>query len=373
MKVIIKNFQSIEYCELEIPEKHFTVIVGPSNIGKSAIRRALECVLYNKSDSSYVRNGKNSCEVEILFEDGTHFKWSRTKKGEVQYAVNGENFDKLAKSVPQSIIDKGFYEIVANKEKYSVQIAPQFNNIFLLNQTGSKITEVLSNLGNLNRIINSNRICNVDLKNNKSKLSIRNQDIQVIKNRVKNYTGLDDQRNLVNSLKENFLEIKNIKSKLSEIIILSKSYDKITNTLKILSPLEKITVQHLDVDWNKFLNIKEVFQNYRTVVYRLNIYKDLPKKEINFELENQYKKYSQTVEIYSQFAICDKKVAIYKNLPDKIISLDVDTDRLKTMKEFYQSIVKMKQTILSIRKKQEEAKNKLNELQKEEKEIVDSN
>jgi len=362
MKVVIKNFQSIKYLELEIPEKKFTCIVGPSNIGKSAIRRALGCLFYNKSDGKWIRNGDDSCEVEVLMDDKTHIIWSRTRNGEAKYTINGENFTKLGTSTPQSLIDKGFFELVANKEKYSVQIAPQVNNIFLLNQTGGKVTEVFSNLGNLTKIINSNRQCLSDLKNNKSALSFRRQDLATVKEKIKRYNGVDEQRNIINSLKEKFLEIKNIKEKLAVIVNLNESYIKSEITLKVFFPLSRINVTPLNIDWEKFSTIKNLYGSYRLSQNRLDIFKNLPQKEIEFDLENQHKKYFQIKEMCEKFEKLKRKLILYKGMSKETPVLNIDLEKLKTAKELWEKFLIAKTNVYNLEKQIKDNDEKLQNL-----------
>jgi DNA repair ATPase RecN len=257
MKITIKNFQSIEDLTLNIVEGAFTCIVGQSNIGKSAIRRAIECVLYNNSDASYIRNGTKQCSVEITFDNGTNIKWMRDEKS-ASYDINGERFSKLSKTIPQPIIDMGFKELEVNKEKLNVQVASQFDNIFLLNMTGSKVTDVFSNLGNLNKIINANKSCTSDLKNNKGRLSLRKEDLISIKSKIKKYSGLDEQRNSFDSVKVGFEEIKKIKKKKEDLSYLSKKFDKSAHLLKALSPSRQINIEEPEVDVTKFIQLQKL-------------------------------------------------------------------------------------------------------------------
>lgn len=263
MKLIIENFQSIEHCEIEIPEKSFTCIVGPSNIGKSAIRRAVECLLYNKSEVSFIRNGASSCKVTGVFDDGMEIEWSRTKKSSA-YKINGEPYTKLNKSVPEPLLDKGFSELVVNKDKYSVQVASQFNNIFLLNQTGGKVTDVLSNLGNLNRLITSNKLCLTDLKGHKSKLSVRRDDIKFAKAKVSSYSGLDTQIDILSSVKESFKELKGMKDKHSKLSGLSSRLGEAVKTVKILLPAKDVEVSNLDIDVTLLASLGRMHGKYTT-------------------------------------------------------------------------------------------------------------
>ncbi len=390
MKVSIKNFQSIEDATLDIPEKAFTCIVGPSNIGKSAIRRALECLIYNKSEVSYIRNGTKSCSVEVVFDDGTCVVWYRDKKT-AGYKINGEDFTKLAGSVPEVLIDKGFKELVVNKDKYQVQIASQFNNLFLLNETGGKVTEMLSNLGNLNRIINANKSCLSDLKSNKSRLTIRREDLVSSKEKIKSYKGLDEQRHLLDSFKDSLKQIKEIKEKSTLLKKIEVSLSKSVSLVKILRPSKDISVSDFDLDINKLNNLKKLlskhnklektvldysnlknvkdilfdisseklfllkklfnkFSNSEVLIKSYSKIKEIP--EIDFTIEEDYKKYSSLKVFLSKLEKATNKVFIYNNLPKEIPEIDnLNLSRVMEVKKLYKALVETKESVISLREK----------------------
>jgi len=370
MLLKIKNFQSIEYCELEIPEGEFTIVVGPSNTGKSAIIRALECVLYNKSDGDQVRNGANSCEIEIIFRDNTKILWSRTRTGGAKYLVNGESFSAIGKTVPPILIEKGFYELITKDKKINVQIAPQFDNIFLLNKTGGSTTEIISNLGNLDRIVKSNKMCEADLRNFKNKLTFKQEDLKLTSEKIKKYNGLDEQRNKVDKLKDNLLEIKNLKNKLEVIIKLKEDYNHFNKILSILSPLEKIVIPLLDIDPHKLLNIKEIYLKYIRRIQLITIYKNIPKKEIEFDLEDQHKKYTTMVSINKKFEKLESKRIYYEKIPNILPKLEnIDLEKLKIIKELYSKMLSYVENIKKLNKRFKETEEKLESLNKEKENI----
>lgn len=408
MKIHIKNFQSIEDASLEIPEKSFTCIVGQSNIGKSAIRRALECLVYNKSEVSYIRNGAKSCSVDVTFDDGTSIQWYRDKKT-AGYIIDGEDFTKLAGSVPDVLLDKGFKELIINKDKYQVQIASQFNNLFLLNETGGKVTDMLSNLGNLNRIINSNKACQTDLKASKSKLNIRREDIVSAKEKLGSYNGLDGQRFILDSLKLKFKEIKETIQKHSSIKKIEISLNKSIYLVKVLRPIKDVIVEPFDLDLNKIVNlknllkkqirsqdvvsayspiknvsdvemnlsydrlltVKNLFLKYKKIEVKQNDYsklKNIP--SIEFSITDEYTKYAQ---IKSQLIKLEKirsKVSLYNNLPTSILDIgDIDLIKVSKLRKLYESLNEKKSFIIELREKSTEIEINLKKLEEDKEEL----
>ena len=407
MKVRIKNFQSIEDLSLEFPEKGFTCLVGQSNIGKSAIRRALECVFYNKSETSYIRKGTAECRVEIKFDDGMEVVWYRDEKTS-GYIVNGEDFTKLNKTVPQPLIDKGFKELIINKEKYSVQIASQFDNIFLLNEPGGKVTEVLSNLGNLNKIINANKSCLTDLKNNKSKVSLRKEDLLSLKEKLKNFRGLDEQTNHIEKIRETFDNLKKSQEIIQKLKISQENLQRIVVLIRSLRQGSTISVDYPEIDLNKlndikrigskyesslkttmvlkkvadikdilldisdkvFIKLKEVYDKYLRANNSCTILSKLSDvKDIIFDLDTIYTSYTAISNVFSKYTLSKTKSELYTHLPKEEIIFDIAYDKVKEIRILYDRAIKCKNTIISLRKNIEDTSTLLESLEKEEKEI----
>lgn len=404
MKIRIKNFQSIEDVSLEIPENSFTCIVGPSNIGKSALRRALECLVYNKSEASFIRNGTKTCSVEVTFDEGTVVKWYRDKKT-AGYVINGDDFTKLAGSVPEVLGDKGFKELVVNNDKYQVQIASQFNNIFLLNQTGGKVTEVLSNLGNLNRIIKSNKSCLTDLKANKSRMNIRREDLVSSKEKLKSYKGLDEKRHLVDVIKDNLKDIKKTKDKFEATKKIETALNKAVSIVKILRPARDVEVSSFDLDINKVTNLNTLLRKITSTQKLADIYSPIksvepielgitmdtlialkalllkysalePKQqhfqklsgisEIAFNLKEEHDQYVSILGYLKKLEIAKNKITLYKNLPETIPSLEgLDVTKAKKLSDLYNRVLEAKTKVLGLRDLEKNAEEKLTGLEEE--------
>jgi len=366
VKVHIKNFQSIEDVSFDIPENAFTCIVGPSNIGKSALRRAFECLIYNKSEASYIRNGTKTCSIEVTFADDTSVKWYRNKKT-AGYIINGDDFTKLAGTVPEALTDKGFKELVVNKDKYQVQIASQFNNIFLLNQTGGKVTEVLSNLGNLNRIIKSNKACLSDLKANKSRLNIRREDIVSAKEKLKSYVGLDEQRHQVDTLKNTLKEIKEMRDTFHKVKQIELSLNKAVSLVKILRPSREIALESFDLDTHLLSNLKKLFDRYTVYSAKLQSYSKLSDiSEVEFNLKEEHSSYLILKKFSEKLELAKNKVTYFKDLPNVIPDIaGLDVSKFEKLNDMYCRVLNVKKKVLDYRSKLKTSEDKLITLEKE--------
>jgi energy-coupling factor transporter ATP-binding protein EcfA2 len=96
MKLKIENFQSLEgITELEF-KPGISLIVGPSNSGKTALQRALKGLILNyRGDvKKYLTHFKDHLQVDLqLTEDGTVYSWTKTAKGQTEYQIIDQDGD----------------------------------------------------------------------------------------------------------------------------------------------------------------------------------------------------------------------------------------------------------------------------------------
>jgi DNA repair ATPase RecN len=222
LSVKIKNFQSIGNISFDVDG--FTVIVGKNNLGKSAIIRAIDAALTNRTGSEFIRWGKTKSDV-ILKKDDLEIDWS---KGDTAvYKVNGKSFSKLNRAVPQPIQDAGIRKIEIGDQKLNPLIAHQFEELFLLDKPGSVITDVLSVIYNLNILSDADDLCAKDVRAKKSLLKTRESDLSSLGERIDKYKDLE-------SIKESFKDVLSLREKTQKLS------EEIEGLNRYLIELEKI-------------------------------------------------------------------------------------------------------------------------------------
>lgn len=145
----VSNFQSLAAADIELGS--FTVIVGPSNSGKSALLRALRAAVRNVNSPSAVRVGQSLFTAQIESE-GTVVALERGKSQSTYKVITpyGEDvFTKAGRSVPEEVQKViGLPEPEGPDMVFSTQIDPPF----LLSETGSTAAKVLGDLTNVSRL-----------------------------------------------------------------------------------------------------------------------------------------------------------------------------------------------------------------------------
>lgn len=211
IEIEIKGFQSIEKVTLQV--EGFTAIVGRSNIGKSAIVRALKCALTNSSGTAFVRHtahcaratrGTKSCKCQASVHikmEGFDLLW---EKGDAinQYTFNGNVYANPGPGIPDFLVGSGLSPVKVGDSIGSIQIAEQFYPIFLLNQSGPAIAEAISDVARLARINTATRLVEKDRKEAVATRKIRAKDAELLRVRLQGYARLEEALQMVGDVEQ---------------------------------------------------------------------------------------------------------------------------------------------------------------------------
>lgn len=149
-RLSVSNFQSLEKADLELGG--FTVIVGPSNSGKSALLRALKAVIRNVNSPSSVRAGKTSFTAQVSF-GATDVSIERGKS-QSTYRVSlpdetEEVFTKAGRTVPEEVQRILGLPLPDGPD---LTFAAQIDPPFLLSETGTVAAKMLGDLTNVSKL-----------------------------------------------------------------------------------------------------------------------------------------------------------------------------------------------------------------------------
>lgn len=145
MKLSGKNFQSWAEFDLEI--EGLTILTGPSDVGKSALFRALKGALRNELPAEFVRNGQDA-PMEVTVEVAGHkVTATRKRKGSTSYVIDGDDYAKLAKAVPEDLAKLNFGEVQIGDYDIDPIFGRQNSAQFLIDPLTYKPTEVNAILG----------------------------------------------------------------------------------------------------------------------------------------------------------------------------------------------------------------------------------
>lgn len=204
--VEVRNFQSIEHATIRVDG--FTALVGKSNIGKSALVRAVRAALTGAVGTAFVQHGGSCarrvskktktcdcyCSVHIRTE-GFDLLWEKGDKRN-KYQLNGESYEVPGRGTPEFLLRpklaNDFGAVKVGDEQKLLQISSQFDNIFLLNQTGGVVADVFSDVARLDRVNVAMRMVEKDRKEAASTRKVREKDMVDLARQLESYAGLDE-------------------------------------------------------------------------------------------------------------------------------------------------------------------------------------
>ena len=231
VEVEVQGFQSIKHQKVTIDG--FTVLVGRSNLGKSAFARAIRYALSGAPGSDFVRHrpdcerrkGRKKCKcsavvriktanMEIFWEKGDAVnRYEVTRLGESEPTV----YTKVGQGPPDFLQPEFAPVKVGSDGMELIQVSEQFNPIFLLNQSGTVVADVLSNVARLDEINVAMAEAAKDRKSDVSTRKLREKDILSLDKRLKGYTGLDETLDDVDRLDKDYESIQEVRGKLSQL------------------------------------------------------------------------------------------------------------------------------------------------------------
>lgn len=330
MKVEVKNFQSIASAKIDI--SGFTVLVGDSNIGKSAMARAIQYSLFGWG-RGFVAEGADFSEVRL--SDGNYnIQWKKGPKVN-QVTINGNLYDKVGRDIPFEIVDLGFKEIQIGTSVVNVQVADQFNPIFVLNDSGSATTLalLLTEVSRLGRLNTAMGLCSKDLKRQTttlgSKTELRDNTLKILNDLQDKWDILPDPSMLIS-------KAGTVTEKLNRLEFLERSagsLDRINNELRFID--SKLSIQIPEFDFSEQIARINILQSYYDALVSIN-------KSLEIQLPN-----------VPELDVIEEKFNLYQFLLSKGKSLVQILEEEDQLSKSIESMEKREATLVSDIKKME--------------------
>jgi len=188
MEIEVFDFQAIRHAKLQC--EGFTVITGPSNVGKTALVRAIHGAIFGKSGDYYVRDGENACKVRIVDPD-TKVVWQRVKKKKLKQItalnVNGQIHTRLGRDHAELTEPAGFVQLPTKQGPLQPQFHLQHQPIYLIDGTDTTVAEVFKLLGRADVVTDAQKAVQRDQSQTKSKRKVREDDLVVARAKFEKY------------------------------------------------------------------------------------------------------------------------------------------------------------------------------------------
>jgi ribosomal protein L17 len=260
IEVTIQNFQSIRKVSLRIDR--FTALVGRSNIGKSAIVRAIRCALTGAAGTEFVRHDPETCArllkgnkkckcftsvrlkmngISLLWEKGDAVnKYTVVKDGVEQV------YTKVERGTPE-FLSPEFSLVKVGDSKDLVQVSEQFDPIFLLDQSGATVADVLSDVAKLDSINEAMRLAEKDRREAVSTRKVREKDLKAIRDELSAYDGLDSTVARARRVQEEYEGVLAASKRLQELVAYRQSLRDQVTAAKLLKAATEPDLPDRDV------------------------------------------------------------------------------------------------------------------------------
>ncbi|VVB50692.1 AAA ATPase domain protein [uncultured archaeon] len=208
MKLTLKNFQSISDAEVEIGP--LTVLVGQSDVGKSAVIRALYLLHRNQGGLELVKHGKSKLEVTQYLDSGLRVAITKGK-GVNNYFSGSSTYCKVGRDVPDEVSrNLRTPELVLDKDQsLDLNFCRQFDTPFLLSDSTTVITKAVSSLSGINIVYAAIREGNSEYQKSKTKA-------EVLQGNVSDLLKYETLSKEVDALLETVREIKALQSSIED-------------------------------------------------------------------------------------------------------------------------------------------------------------
>lgn len=353
-KVILENFQSHKYTELEF-DNSLNVIVGPSDQGKSAVIRGIKWALFNEpSGDFFIREGETECSVTLIFNNNIKLKRyrSKTKNYYHLYDSNGQEtiYEGFGTKVPKDIVDKiSIRKVLLDENRPNlINIGEQLEGPFLLTEKNSTRANAIGRLVGVHIIDDALKDTLKDNRNLRAEKKRLEESVEKLTTTLSEYDYLDDLIIKANKLKDIKNSIYNKQLMLNELLQKHNQLKQINEEIKLLeeylSKLKHISkISDLEVGLsNRIRNYKYIFtkqENLQAVVNNIKynekiLYalKDIDRIYDHVEgLTFLIKKREKLNSLYNRYNIIEKEIFDSKHILHKLKDINKIEDCLSLM------------------------------------------
>jgi exonuclease SbcC len=243
----VRNYQSIEDAELEV--EGFTVVVGPTNVGKSALVRAFKGLVENQGGNAFIRAGEVTTTVNLESDEGVSVEWRKGSDSGYVVTQDGETeeYTAVGKGQPEFIPPLGFGEIALGKIRERPQIGPQFPMTpFLLQKPGSFIAEAVSSVTGIDKVPPAIRAAEKDLRSQKADQKARKRELGEAETELETFAGLDSLQVAYDGVAASARQLQGFQGEVNGLRQLQGDLEEAHGQAAALKGVDEIEVPEID-------------------------------------------------------------------------------------------------------------------------------
>ena len=234
--ISIKDFQSLKNVEIELVPG-LNLVVGKTNIGKTAIIRAIDSALFNIGNDDFVRSGQKFCGVSI--DNGTHkMTYARSAIGKNEKTAYQFDDGVVQRKVGRTQLEEvqKYFNIrdvrMQNGTKVKLNFWYQNDKPFLMDKTAGQLYEFLS-LSSCDKYTKVLKVMQGDEKALKSDIAILTSEIDTYKKLITKKQEVLDKNDGYTKVYESAVILSRKNNKLNSLIRLLKEVGSLRNTINV--------------------------------------------------------------------------------------------------------------------------------------------
>lgn len=245
--VYLEDFQSHDKTKIELaPAGGLTVIVGPTDSGKTAIVRGLRLLMYNvPQGTDYIRVGRSTATVAVEMSDGTKVARERSKSvNRYRIARPGQSpqvFEGFGNAVPLEIQEVTGVRTVSIGDtlELALNLSEQLDGPFLGKAvSGPAKAKILGALAGTEEVDEAQRVLNVDLHRAGQDEKRIADEIKALDAKIAEYDYLPRLAEQISTLEAILAEVKEMQERLAVLESAKAKLDSIDSqraqTLSVL-------------------------------------------------------------------------------------------------------------------------------------------
>jgi len=337
----IENFQSHEHTSIDFDE-NFTVIVGASDQGKSAIIRALKWVLYNEPQGEeYIRVGATNVRVSLTLDDGTIIIRERGKKN--RYILRqGEDeriFESFGRGVPEEILNAHGMIPIKLDEDHSLRLSlsEQLDGPFLLSESKPVKAKTIGLLSGVNIVDQAIRDITTDIRELMSEEKNIRENISRINDELSGFDDLDLMERVLPDIKNKYSEATAIKYRIDLLNSLKDKLnvknEEIKLDMEIINALSTITVagrklSDAGMEFDRYNKLKGYYDRLQHINKRVSSLADVLDRMCG--IENTFDRLKDANLLSGRLSKLKEHKTKLDMITGRLKGCEVKIDRLKT-------------------------------------------
>lgn len=181
-EVGVQGYQSLYKVGLKLGQ--FTVIYGESDVGKSALYRAIRALLTAESGDSFISKGENRAGVALRLNSGEKVVWIKRRGKSCEYKMGEESW-RRNRTLPLGVSKVlRLSPLTVDGDKFYPNLRGQFDSLFLLFESSPKRARILGTLIS-NILLRAVRQANIERNRNEADIRAVNDLIEALERKEK--------------------------------------------------------------------------------------------------------------------------------------------------------------------------------------------